>query len=160
MDFLEKLANYYSNGSTKYNKQGLNVCDIRVYLGDVRRTGMIHHSKILDEAIEDLFKKAVFKIDKSTYEFKVNYRGLRDLALFIYRYEAEKKLLDIQKNNNQVWDQPTLFDLLEKEKSSILSSDGDPDFPYNSEEETMYLKYEKELPNETPSYYENMSRKR
>lgn len=160
MEFLEKLANYYSNGSTKYNKQGLNVNDIRLYLSDVRRSGIIHHSKMLDAAIEDLFKKAVFKIDKSTCKFKVNYRGLRDLALFIYKYELQKDLLDKQKNDDQTWDQPTLFDLFENEKSSVLSSDGDPDFPYNSEEEAMYKKYEEHLPNECPDYDEHLPYKR
>ena len=36
---------------------------------------------MLDIAINDLFEKAIYKINYKTGEAKINYRGLRDLAL-------------------------------------------------------------------------------
>lgn len=159
IDFLEKLSNYYSNGSTKYNKQGLNVSDIRIYLNDVRSNGgNVFESTLLLNALEDLFEKEVIKsIDRSTGELTIKYRGLRNLAILIYKYE--KKLE--KENNKQEWIQNSLFDereiayqtnqyfLEENDKyGSNLSSDGDPDFPYNSEEEEMYNNYIENLKDE------------
>ena len=147
-EFLEKLANYYSNGSTKFNKQALNVSDIRTYLSSVRDK-KAHPSKLLDIALDDLFVKAVFKVDKKTGVVEVNYRGLRDLALFIYKFES-----DLQKNkpeenkDNESWTQGSLFDMVQNEsfsEDSILSSHDEPDFPPNSEEEARYKAYVERL---------------
>lgn len=159
IEFLEKLANYYSNGSTKYNKQGLNVSDIRIYLSDVRSNGGNQfESKLLSKALDDLFEKAVIKsIDKNTGELSINYRGLRDLAILIHKYEKKLEM----KNNNQEWIQGSLFDIKENtyqvnnnnifeenEYQSNLSSEGDPDFPPNSEEDQLYNSYLENLQDE------------
>lgn len=158
IEFLEKLANHYSNGSTKYNKQGLNVADIRLYLSDVRNNGgNVFESELLSKALDDLFEKEIIKsIDRSTGELTVNYRGLRNLAIFIYKYVKKIE----KENNKQEWIQNSLFDereiayqtnqyfLEENEYQSNLSSAGDPDFPYNSEEEEIYNNYLENLPDE------------
>ncbi len=93
--FLEKLANHYSIGSSKFNLQGTNVLDIRNYLSDVRQSKPFE-SKMLDIAINDLFEKAVYKINYKTGEAKINYRGLRDLALFISNYEKTINLKEVK----------------------------------------------------------------
>ena len=150
MQFLEKLADFYSNGSTKYNKQGLNVSDIRTYLSDVRyKREEIHSYLLLENALDALFKKAVFKIDRNTGEVEINYRGMRDLALFIYKFEnnLEKNKIK-EEQSNETWVQESLFDIEKKssfEVESNLSSAFEPDFPPNSEEEARYQAYQDKL---------------
>ena len=150
VDFLEKLADHYSLGNGVFNLQGLNVQDIRLYVSDARSKRLeSSYSKSLEVAIDDLFIKAVFKVpNKETGEVKENYRGLRDLALFIYKYKnqlAKKEQAKIKEN----WEQASLFDVINEQKEStgkwILSSEGEPEFPPNSEEEAMYNKYLEEL---------------
>lgn len=161
--FLEKLANFYDNGSTKFNKQGLNVQDIRNYLSDVRSNGgKTFYSKSLETAINDLYKKAILKEEnKETGEVKLNYRGLRDLAFFIYKYknpeikkEDLQQTMDLGEENKKVskpeeYEQSDMFDILDDSGKWELSSEGDPDFPYNSEEERNYKRYLEELEEKT-----------
>lgn len=144
--FLEKLANFYSNGSSKFNPQGLNVHDIRIYLSDVRRNNGNHFpSERLEVALNSLWERAVMKnFDQESGLAEINYRGLRDLALFIYKYKKAKK--EQAKRSEVEYEQTTFFDSIKKEEPIcapkwILSSEGDPDFPYNSEEEKIYIKY-------------------
>ena len=164
IDLLEKLARHYSIGSDKFNPQGVNVSDIRLYIGDYRSNGEKHfYSRSLEIALDDMWKKAVFKlIDRNTGEVKENYRGTRDLGMFLYKYEKtlEKKeekqetKVEIKKETvtEPEWEQTTLFDFMNKQeevkeepKKWVLSSEGEPEFPPNSEEERNYLKYLDEL---------------
>lgn len=154
IEFLEKLANYYSNGSTSYNKQGLNVAEIRHYLSDVRRNGGTpFYSTMLETAIEDLFKKVIIReIDKENGEVKEDYRGMRDLALLIIKFKKTREKAEAKQKEN-VWEQPSLFDVLNEtnflEDSNVGFDDNlDPVFPYNSEEEKKYQKYLANLPDE------------
>lgn len=162
LEFLEKLANFYSNGSTSFNKQGLNVSDIRHYLSDVRRNGgETFYSTMLETAIEDLFKKAIIRtVNTQTGEVKEDYKGLRDLAYFIYKFKKsrETKIENKPIAPEIVGEQNSLFDegyvkmfLSEVEEPQNtkwqLSSEGDPDFPPNSEEEAAYIRYMEELQN-------------
>ena len=148
-EFLEKLANHYSIGSAKFNKQGLNVNDIRLYLSDVRSNGgKSFYSKILDTALDSLFEIA-----------NKNYRGKRDLANFVYSYEIKKELKRIEEEKEMFKkleeekemfkiDEGQQLSLFDQVKKITLSSDGEPDFPPNSEEERAYLEYLEELNNE------------
>ena len=171
IELLEKLARHYSIGSDKFNPQGVNVSDIRMYISDFRSNGEKHfNSKSLELALEDMWKKAIFKltdkvgdiVDRTTGEVKENYRGSRDLGMFLYKYEKtlEKKQekqepkVEVKKETTieQEWEQTTLFDLINKQeeiveepKKWVLSSEGEPDFPPNSEEERNYKRYLEEL---------------
>ncbi|MBQ2946719.1 MAG: hypothetical protein IJE04_02595 [Bacilli bacterium] len=164
IEFLEKLARHYSIGSDKFNPQGVNVSDIRMYISDVRNNGGNQfYSRSLEIALDDMWKKAVFKlVDRSTGEVKENYRGSRDLGMFLYKYEKtlEKKeekqeIKEDAKKENRIepqWEQTTLFDLINKQEivveeppKMVLSSEGEPDFPPNSEEERNYLRYLEDL---------------
>lgn len=170
IELLEKLARHYSIGSDKFNPQGVNVSDIRMYISDFRSNGEKHfYSRALELALDDMWQKAVFKlVDKKTGEVKENYRGSRDLGMFLYKYEKtlEKKqeaAVEIKpevkvepKKETLVepeWEQTTLFDLTNKQKDQVkeepkkwvLSSEGEPDFPPNSEEERNYKRYLEEL---------------
>ena len=177
IELLEKLSRHFSIGSDKFNPQGVNVYDIRMYISDFRSNGEKHFdSKSLQLALDDMWKKAVFKltdkvgdiVDKKTGEVKENYRGSRDLGMFLYKHEKtlEKKqeaAVEIKpevkvepKKETLVepeWEQTTLFDLTNKQKDQVkeepkkwvLSSEGEPDFPPNSEEERNYLRYLDEL---------------
>lgn len=147
-EFLEKLANHYNIGSARFNKQLLNVNDIRLYLGDVRSNGgKSFYSKILDTALDSLFEIA-----------NKNYRGKRDLANFIYNYEVklnkiekenhETKLNNLEQNDIFKIDEGEQLSLFDQVKKITLSSEGEPDFPPNSEEEQEYLNYLEELNNE------------
>lgn len=164
IELLEKLARHYSIGSDKFNPQGVNVSDIRMYISDFRSNGEKHfYSRALELALDDMWQKAVFKlVDKKTGEVKENYRGSRDLGMFLYKYEktlekkAEKQETKVEVKTEKVtepeWEQTTLFDLInkqeeikEEQKKWVLSSEGEPDFPPNSEEERNYLRYLDEL---------------
>lgn len=165
LEFLEKLANYYSNGSTSYNKQGLNVSAIRHYLNDARSNGGYYfYSNMLETTIEDLFKKAIVReINRDTGEIKEDYRGMRDLALFILKFKKQqekKKEKEELKKLDTVWQQPTLFDIFnqsyqEKENTNnqVLNDGEEPYFPFNSEEEKNFLRQLENLPNEEHPHY-------
>lgn len=114
INFLEKLARHYSIGSDKFNPQGINVNAIRYYVSEVRvRQDDEFSRKKLDTAIQDLYIKALYKLEKSTGELKFNYRGLRDLAIFIYKYrkslEKEEIKKEIQKEKDS-FSQINMFD--------------------------------------------------
>ena len=171
IELLEKLARHFSIGSDKFNPQGVNVSDIRMYISDFRSNGEHHfYSRALELALDDMWKKAVFKlVDKNTGEVKENYRGCRDLGMFLYKYEKtlekkeEKQVIEVPKVTSKKetkvepeWEQTTFFDIWSEENSKkteekeepkkwVLSSEGEPDFPPNSEEERMYLRYLEEL---------------
>ena len=165
VEFLEKLANHYSLGDATYNPQGLNVSDIRTYLSEVRKNnGEVFYSKFLEVALDDLLMKAVFKLDTKTGEAKENYRGQRDLAILVYKYYKkleEKEAKNKESSQEKSWVQSSLLDLMpennnvtsidEKENDGkwVLSSEGEPDFPPNSEEEANYLRYLEELEEKT-----------
>lgn len=99
VDFLEKIARHYSIASEKFNPQGVNVSTIRRYISDVRVSGRTFEDKYLSSALNDMFIKVITKLDTKTGELKDNYRGLRDLALFVYNYENK---LSNDKQNEQV----------------------------------------------------------
>lgn len=160
IELLEKLARHYSIGSEKFNPQGVNVSDIRMYISDVRSNGgNLFYSRGLEVALNDMFQKAVLKApDKKTGEVKENYRGLRDLAMFFYKYEKElekkeAKQEEVQNAVEPEWQQMTMMELMnsqnnttpvdveEEPKKFELSSEGDPLFPPNSEEERDYQRY-------------------
>ena len=165
IELLEKLARHYSIGSDRFNPQGVNVSDIRLYVSDFRSNGGYHfYSRGLEIALDDMWEKAVFKlVDKNTGEIKENYRGLRDLGMFLYKYKkslekkAEKQEIKVEDKKETIveseWKQTTLFDLISKQeeklveepKRRVLSSEGEPEFPPNSEEERNYQRYLEEL---------------
>ncbi|MBR6690063.1 MAG: hypothetical protein IKL65_01870 [Bacilli bacterium] len=142
--FLEKLANFYSNGSTTFNKQGLNVQDIKGYLLDVRKNdGKTFYSKALEEALNDLIYKAVHRgVDKDTGEVQFNYRGMRDLALLVFKF---KSTLDNKKNTSETWQQSSIFEQNNFVFTEIDDDFVEPEFPPNSEEEAWFNKYKDEL---------------
>lgn len=155
IEFLEKLANHYSIGNSRFNPQGLNVSDIRLYLSDVRANGgYTFNSRLLETALNDLFLKAISTLNKSTGELKINYRGLRDLVVFVSRFESKEnlklekeELSNLQQNDSFEEEQITFSDIIQEKTNGkwILSSEGDPDFPPNSEEEANYLRYLEKL---------------
>lgn len=80
------------------------------------------------EIIDTIYEDALFIMGN------FNYSGFRKLALFIYKFELNEKLKKIKL--------ATAKEEKTKEKF-ILSSDGEPDFPPNSEEERQYNEYMK-----------------
>lgn len=171
VEFLEKLANFYTNGSTKFNKQGTNVNDIRIYLSEVRNNNnQTFYSKHLEIAIDDLFEKAILKKrDNQTGEVEIDYRGLRDLALLIYKFkskqankeEVQKELLEIVGEQTSLFDEEYVrkfADTVEPEKQTtgmIYNYDED-DFAPNSEELRNYIYQLENTPNEgLPDYMDD-----
>ena len=150
--FLEKLANHYSLGKSTYNPQLTNVQGIRTYIYDVihSSTKEVFYSKALNDTLDDILKKAVYKIDKNTGEVKLNYRGLRDLALFTKRYTdglLKKEYEDAMSE--------------EKRKGFEYNENYDePDFAPNSEEEDMYLSYLESLEDGESDYAYERGKKR
>ena len=149
--FLEKLANHYDIGKSTYNPQLANVQVLRGYVNDVRFSSDKEpfFSQVIYNALEDIFLKAVLKkVDKKTGEVDINYRGLRDLSLFIKNYFD--KLLEKEIS----------YDLHDDIRKFEYSEDyQEPDFPPNSEEEDMYLDYLEKLPDEEPDYINDEGKK-
>ena len=150
--FLEKLANHYSLGKSSYNPQLTNVQGIRTYIYDVihSSTKEPFYSKALNDTLDDIITKAVFKINKNTGEAEINYRGLRDLALFVKKYTDN---------------------ILKKEYEDAINTEvvkgfeynenyDEPDFAPNSEEEAMYLSYLESLEDEEPDYIDGIGKRR
>ncbi len=138
--FLEKLANYYSVGSYKFNPQAVNVSAIRLYIIDVRSNGgRPFYSKSLDIALDGLIERAITRQDGfSEQNLKENYRGLRDLAILVHDYELNTKKLERKTENEEI----------QNNYSNIPREyyvDGEPMFPPNSEEEANYFRTLEEL---------------
>ena len=102
IEFLEKLTRHYSIGSDKFNPQGININAIRNYVNEVRvRQDNEFSRKKVDTAINDLYIKALYNLVKNTGELRPNYRGLRDLAVFIYKYKKGIENKEIKKEKEK-----------------------------------------------------------
>ena len=184
INFLEKLARHYSLGSDKYNNQAINVSDIRMYISDVRISGgETFESSTLMLALEDLYYNACFKKpNKISGETQINYRGLRDLAVFIYKYDEVLRLQNQEQNQinqeatpvnlkneiarNQELKQISLFDdydipMISLDKEEEYDDYEEPIFPPNCREEREYQEYLDNLPDEfSDNDYQMERRKR
>ena len=156
--FLASISRHYSIGNAKYNPQLINVSDINMFLSDVRSNdGGVFYPNYMYIAMYELFKEAIYKIEKKPDKNKVslNYRGYRDLINFIYKYKLDNNL--IKKNNTdeelkqmklEQIEEPLIIshsytDRLEKEEE--MYEEG---FAPNSEELISYKKYLESLPDE------------
>ena len=141
--FLEMLANHYDAGKSTYNMQLANVQVLRGYVNDIRfsESKEPFFAQRVYDALNDIIIKAVYKINPKTGEIKANYRGLRDLALFIKKYTDKLFKNELEEDRK---DNISRFEYTDNYE--------EPDFPPNSEEEGMYLKYLSELPNEESDY--------
>lgn len=151
-EFVEKLIKRYDHNS-EYNPQRENINNLRLYLSDLKKDGekaLSYNSELIDHTITELIKLATNKKDKKNNSYKFNYRGYRDLALFLYNFQKIEQL-------NRVKEVISDTETLNKEKIEIkseeiskgndkwvLSSEGDPVFPFNSEEERMYKRQQEE----------------
>lgn len=144
LKFVQKLINYYDY-NIENNPQIENISNLRLYLSDLKRDGkkaFNYDKRLLDYTLNNILVVATHKYDKKTNSYKYNYRGLRDLGMFIYNFD---KLEELNKIKNTI-EENIKDDVEIKNDKWILSSEGDPDFPFNSEEEKQYLlEQEKEL---------------
>ena len=142
--FLEKLANHYSLGKSSYNLQLTNVQGIRKYIYEVinSSTQEAFYSKELTNTLNNTVINAIYRINEKTGEVKLNYRGLRDLALFIKRYTDAL----LKKEYEDAMNQKTI-------KGFEYNDNYDePDFAPNSEEEEMFLNYLESLEEDESDY--------
>ena len=142
--FLEKLANHYSIGNAKFNNQLTNVEDIRRYINDVKHTSTKEpfYSKALNNTLDDVVINASNRINKKTGELRLNYRGIRDLAIFVKKYTENL----VKKEYEDAMNQETVKGFEYNENYD------EPDFAPNSMEEEMYLDYLEELEDEESDY--------
>ena len=164
INFLHDISRHYSIGNAKYNPQFINVSDINMFLSDVRSNGgHVFYPNYMYIVMYELFKEAIYKIEKKPDKNKVslNYRGYRDLINFIYKYKLDNNL--IKKNNTdkelkqmklEQIEEPLIIshfytDRLENEEE--LYEEG---FAPNSEELISYKKYLESLPDENYSLEE------
>lgn len=111
--FLERLVNHYYMEDNSKSYVSLNINNIKYYINTIKRGGdILYNINILKTAIDELYKKIVYKrVNKN--EVIVNYKGFRDLAVFIYKYEKkckEQKQQVEQERENMSWNQLNLFD--------------------------------------------------
>ena len=143
--FLEKLANHFDAGKSSFNPQKINVQVLRGYVNEVRfsSTKEPFYSQRVYDTLEDIFLKAIInRINNQTGEVDINYRGLRDLALFVKKY-IDALIIRETKIEDRT-DEIRRFEYNENYD--------EPDFPPNSEEEDMYLTYLENLQDEEPDY--------
>ena len=141
--FLEKLANHFDIGKSNFNPQKINVQVLRGYVNEVRfsSTKEPFYSQRVYDTLEDIFLKAIInKINKQTGEVDINYRGLRDLALFVKKYVDSLIIKEIKDNSEEI------------RRFEYNENYDEPSFPPNSEEEDMYLEYLENLQDEEPDY--------
>ena len=130
--FLNELQRFVSNNP----KQKLNIKDISTYItqlsGDKK-------SKVISIALFETFRMLFYTYDKEKANLIFNYKGFRDFCVFYCDYKNNRKSLQesIQIEEDFAYT-----------NESSLSSAGDPDFPFNSEEEEMYNRYLENLPEE------------
>lgn len=144
IEFLKKLADRY-NIHSKNNYQAINVSDIYIYISDVRSNGgNTFYSTMLNTALDSLFLKATTRLNNKLGEYEINYRGLRDLSIFVSNYEfkkeleRKKKIVEFYYKEQKTYTIPNLnYDALDE-----------PLFPPNSEEERKYIEYIESLPDE------------
>lgn len=149
LEFLDELCAFYNR---KYYYIGSIIDDIRLYIKDAELNGKIameYNSELINSAINDLVDKESKIRNVRLNIYKTNYRGIRDLALFVSTYEKKKKANTITENSSTIDDFSYDFDSAymraKEENKWILSSEGDPDFPPNSEEERMYNELQEKL---------------
>ncbi len=141
-EFIKELLDYYDY-NIENNPQAGNMFNLKLILSDLEYFGkdaLVFDRKIIEITIQRIVDVAAHKYDKKTKSQKFNYRGLRDLAMIIYKFEELEQLRKIKHNLEE--DNSVI-----KEKNIdkfILSSEGDPDFPFNSEEEKQYLRLQEQ----------------
>lgn len=171
LETLEKLVKMYSFGDNKSNPQKYNILHITAYINTVKANDGKHfYSEDLIRALKNLCEMASTRLIKETGELKENYRGCRDLGMFLYKSaDLLAKKEQKQKINNKKetviqyeWEQNSLFDFdVENDQNNIENNQDDieayrsedwplveneePYFPPNSEEEMEYIKYLDEL---------------
>ena len=125
--FLRKLQDYVSNNP----KQNVNINDISIYInqfaGDKR-------SKVIYIALYEIFRRLFYKFNKDTKDLEFNYKGFRDFCIFYCDYKRKSIKTPVEEEINEL-----------NGGRGVLSSDGDPDFPFNSEEEKLYNSYKERL---------------
>ncbi|MBP3461118.1 MAG: hypothetical protein J6K21_01735 [Bacilli bacterium] len=100
--FLEKLCNRYRNSYL----QGTNIILIRNYLNYVKFNREIEREleEEFDETINSFIKLELFSYDKKNKTYKLKYKSLRDLAMFIaynQRKEEQEEIKKYQKIEKQ-----------------------------------------------------------
>ncbi|MDO4962573.1 MAG: hypothetical protein Q4E75_00510 [bacterium] len=143
VDFLNKLIERYSMVNQRFNTQFSNILSLRYYV-NVLKSDQVNDDlrENVYYIIENIIKKATTKSSDLKIEgYKENYRGLRDLGLFVYGY-INKKEKQIKKYNNK---EKTDNDYKNHMNMTFESLDSELLFPPNSSEEDMYLKYLDEL---------------
>ena len=161
--FLEQFCNNYRNSHYK-----TVVNDLIVYTRALK-------NNIVDEDLNELFSVAVEEfviketglIDKKSGKYKVNYKKLRDLAMYV-SYLNKSLNENINKKNNFEYEQHLFSDISKKEElievnfeeSDEIKRLYDEGFPPNSEELRIYKRYLESLPDENYSFEEHKNIKK
>lgn len=167
--FLKRFYKRY-----KYIKES-NI--INLYLSDVSANSEVpFYVKLLTDSVITIINQSCTKYNPKTKSYNLYYKGLRDLAMFVYNddilknlkhiekltkedlYKAkeeiktnQKKFLDGQMSLEDIFksNNDTTSNILNNSLTEIEEDDyEEPLFPPNSEEERMYLEYMENLPDE------------
>ncbi len=142
-EFLNKLINHYQYNNLQFD----NVENLKLYLSSLNKSGnniSYYDRTLIEHTLDDLVRIATYKYDSKNNMTKYNHRGTRDLGMLIYKFEEKEKLKQF-KQEIILSEDELKEELARKNKKWILSSDGDPDFPPNSEELKQYLEAEEKL---------------
>ena len=146
-EFLEELIEEYK--FVPVQKQ--NILELKAYLSQSK---IDSNNIIANIALFELLKRILLKKETNKYnqdeDYAINYRGLRDLAFIIYRYNEKNRLKKL-KRQLETGKTETASHIGEEQCDFIFQEE--PDFPYNSEEEKKYQKYLENLPDEEHPHY-------
>ena len=146
-EFLEELIQEYQ--FVPVQKQ--NILELKAYLSQSK---IDSNDIIANIALFELLKRVLLKKETNKYNqdvnYVINYRGLRDLAFIIYRYNEKNRLRKLKRQLEM--DKAEDAALIEEEQCDFIFHE-EPDFPYNSEEAKDYQKYLENLPSEEHPHY-------
>lgn len=78
-EFIAKLASYYRNSYV--NSININILSFIAY-------NKINNE--VDKVLNDFIERELYRYDNTSGKYKLNYKSLHDLAMFVYNYDAYK----------------------------------------------------------------------
>lgn len=78
-EFIAKLSSYYRNSYV--NSININILSFIAY-------NKINNE--VDKVLNDFIERELYRYDNTSGKYKLNYKSLHDLAMFVYNYDAYK----------------------------------------------------------------------
>lgn len=123
-DFLTKLSSYYRNSYV--NNTNVNIISFIAYN---------RSSDEVDKVLNDFLERELYRYDTTSGKYKFNYKGLHDLAMFVYNYDAYKAYETLGYNKSTITNErrERLLELKKSLTSSAKSKKKIKKYPQNED---------------------------